>query len=108
MALEAAAAGTPLVTSNVGGLGEAVINGKTGVSCPPRNVGALASAVRKVLDDPGAAQQRALAARERLNSEFNWRTVADETSEIYLAAKRGERLPHARQPIVERPLPDRG
>ena len=108
VALEAAAAGAPLVTSNVGGLGEAVINGKTGVSCAPRNVGALASAVRKVLDDPDAAQQRALAARERLNSEFNWRTVAEETAEIYLAAKRGERLPHARLPIVERPLPDRG
>jgi glycogen(starch) synthase len=108
VALEAAAAGTPLVTSNVGGLGEAVINGRTGVSCPPRNVGALASAVRKVLDDPATAQQRALAARERLNSEFNWRTVAEETSEIYLSAKRGERLPHARRPIVERPLPDRG
>ncbi len=37
-ALEAAAAGTPLVTSNIGGLGEAVINGQTGVSCPPRDV----------------------------------------------------------------------
>ena len=108
VALEAAAAGAPLVTSNVGGLGEAVINGKTGVSCPPRNVGALASAVRKVLDDPAAAQERALAARDRLNSEFSWRTVADETAEIYLAAKRGERLPHARRPIIERPLPDRG
>lgn len=31
-ALEAAAAGAPLVTSNVGGLGEAVIDGETG--CP--------------------------------------------------------------------------
>jgi glycogen(starch) synthase len=108
VALEAAAAGTPLVTSNVGGLGEAVINGKTGVSFPPRNIGALASAVRKVLDDPAAAQQRAVTARERLNSDFSWQTVAAETSDVYLAAKRGERLPHARRPIVERPLPDRG
>ena len=108
VALEAAAAGTPLVTSNVGGLGEAVINGKTGVSCPPRNVGALASAVRKVLDDPAGAQQRALAARDRLNHDFSWQTVAAETADVYLAAKRGERLPHARRPIVERPLPDRG
>ena len=38
-ALEAAAAGAPLVTSNVGGLGEAVIDGETGVSFPPRDVG---------------------------------------------------------------------
>ncbi len=32
VALEAAATGIPLVTSNVGGLGEAVINGQTGMS----------------------------------------------------------------------------
>ena len=59
VALEAAAAGTPLVTSNVGGLGEAVINGQTGMSFPPRDIAALAAAVRTVLDDPHAAQQRA-------------------------------------------------
>ena len=59
VALEAAATGAPLVTSNVGGLGEAVINGETGVSFPPRDVAALAAAVRVVLDDPaGGATAR--------------------------------------------------
>ena len=108
VALEAAAAGAPLVTSNVGGLGEAVISGVTGVSCPPRDVAALADAVRTVLDDPAAAQQRALAARKRLTSEFSWPTVASDTAQVYLAAKRREREPHARRPVVERALPDRG
>ncbi|CAJ1506815.1 glycosyltransferase family 4 protein [[Mycobacterium] burgundiense] len=108
VALEAAAAGTPLVTSNVGGLGEAVIDGVTGVSCPPRDVAALAAAVRVVLDDPAAAQQRAEAARERLTADFSWATVAEETAQVYLAAKRGERQPQRRQVIVERPLPDYG
>jgi glycogen synthase len=108
VALEAAAAGTPLVTSDVGGLGEAVIDGATGVSCPPRNVVALASAVRSVLDDPATAQQRALAARERLTSDFSWPTVADHTAQVYLAAKRAERQPQPRRLIVERPLPDYG
>jgi glycogen(starch) synthase len=107
VALEAAAAGTPLVTSNIGGLGEAVINGQTGVSWPPRDVAALASAVRTVLDDPDAAQRRARAARERLTSDFDWRTVAKETAQVYLAAKRGERQPQPRLPIVEHALPDR-
>ncbi|MGB3353799.1 MAG: glycosyltransferase family 4 protein [Mycobacterium sp.] len=107
VALEAAAAGAPLVSSNAGGLGEAVIDGVTGVSCPPNDVGALAAAVRSVLDSPVAAQQRAEAARERLTSEFAWQTVAVETAQVYLAAKRAERRPHPRRPIVERPLPDR-
>jgi glycogen synthase len=107
VALEAAAAGTPLVTTNIGGLGEAVIHGQTGVSCPPRDVPALAAAVRSVLDDPAAAQRRARAARERLTSDFDWQTVAKETAQVYLAAKRGERQPRPRLPIVEHALPDR-
>jgi glycogen(starch) synthase len=106
-ALEAAAAGTPLVTSNIGGLGEAVINGETGVSCPPSDVTRLAKAVSAVLDDPAAAQRRARAARKRLTSDFDWHTVADETAQVYLAAKRRERQPLPRLPIVEHALPDR-
>ncbi len=108
VALEAAATGIPLVTSNVGGLGEAVINGVTGMSFPPRDIAKLAAAVRAVLDDPEAAQQMATAARDRLTSDFDWHCVADETAQVYLAAKRREREPHRRRTIVEHALPDRG
>ena len=106
-ALEAAAAGAPLVTSNVGGLGELVINGQTGMSFAPRDLAGLATAVRQVLDDPDKAQQRAIAARERLTSDFDWGTVATETAQVYLAAKRREREPLPRPIILERGLPDR-
>jgi glycogen(starch) synthase len=107
VALEAAATGIPLATSNVGGLGEAVIDGHTGVSFSPRDVAGIAAAVRTVLDDPDAAQRRAIAARERLNSDFEWHTIAGETAQVYLAAKRGEREPHRRRTIIEHALPDR-
>ena len=107
VALEAAATGAPLVTSTVGGLGEAVIDGETGVSFPPRDVAALAAAVRRVIDDPEAAQRRADAARQRLTSDFDWATVASETAQVYLAAKRRECEPHRRRMIVEHALPDR-
>ena len=107
VALEAAAAGTPLVTSTAGGLGEAVIDGVTGMSYPPGDVTALATAIRAVLDSPQAAQDRAAAARARLTSDFAWHTVAAETAQVYLAAKRAVRRPQSRRPIVERPLPGR-
>lgn len=107
VALEAAATGAPLVVANVGGLGEAVIDGETGLSFPPRDVAALATAVRNVLDDPAAAQRRAVAARDRLTSDFEWHTVAAETAQVYEAAKRREREPHRRRLIVEHALPDR-
>jgi glycogen(starch) synthase len=60
-----------------------------------------------VLDDADAAQARAVAARERLTSDFDWGTVARDTAQVYLAAKRREREPLARPVIVEHPLPDR-
>jgi glycogen(starch) synthase len=107
VALEAAAAGAPLVTSNVGGLGEAVINGETGMSFAPRDIAGIADAVRCVLDDPDAAQRRAVAARERLTSDFDWATIARETTQVYQTAKRREREPLRRPVIVERALPDR-
>ncbi|MCV7169793.1 glycosyltransferase family 4 protein [Mycobacterium manitobense] len=107
VALEAAATGTPLVTTNVGGLGEAVIDGETGMSCAPRDVAGLAAAVVAVLDDPQAAQRHAIAARDRLTSDFDWHTVAADTAQVYLAAKRGEREPHPRRPTVEHALPGR-
>ena len=57
--------------------------------------------MRTVLDDPAAAQRRAVAARQRLTSDFDWHTVAVETAQVYLAAKRREREPQPRRPIVE-------
>ena len=108
IALEAAAAGTPLVTSTAGGLGEAVVDGVTGLSFQPGDVAGLVSAVRELLDEPDAAQERARAARARLTDDFDWRQVAEETAQVYAGAKRRVRHPLARPTIPQRPLPDRG
>jgi glycogen(starch) synthase len=89
VALEAAAAGTPLVASTAGGLGEVVVDGVTGVSFPPGDVAALAGAVKRVLADPGAAAQRARAARARLGSDFDWTRIAAGTARVYAAACAG-------------------
>ncbi|KZF05587.1 MAG: glycosyltransferase family 4 protein [Rhodococcus sp. (in: high G+C Gram-positive bacteria)] len=107
IALEAAAAGTPLVASTAGGLGEAIVDGVTGLSFEAADVGGLANAVRRVLDNVDAAQDRAVAARERLTVDFDWKHVADATAQVYLAAKRKVRYPLARPVIVERALPER-
>ncbi|MBX7450285.1 glycosyltransferase family 4 protein [Mycolicibacterium sp. 3033] len=107
VALEAAAAGAPLVVSAAGGLGEVVGHGTTGHTFPPGDVAALAAAVRTVLDAPDAAQRTATAARERLTSDFAWSTVAAETVAVYVGAKRGERRPQPRRPVAELALPER-
>jgi glycogen(starch) synthase len=107
VALEAAATGAPLVTSTAGGLGEAVIDGRTGMSFPPRDIAALAAAVISVLDDPAAAQARAVAAHDRLRSDFDWHTVAAQTAAVYRAVHRRTRVPLARVAIPEKALAER-
>jgi glycogen(starch) synthase len=86
VALEAAAAGTPLVASTAGGLGEVVVDGRTGLSFAPGDVTGLAEAVRAVLADPVAARRRARAARARLATDFDWSRIAAATAEVYAAA----------------------
>jgi glycogen(starch) synthase len=89
VALEAAAAGAPLVASTAGGLGEVVEDGATGVSFPPGDVAALARAVGVVLADPRAAARRARAARARLGVDFDWTHIAVGTAVVYAVARAG-------------------
>jgi glycogen(starch) synthase len=89
VALEAAAAGAPLVASTAGGLGEVVVDGVTGVSFSPGDTDGIATAVRGVLDDPTAAAARAKTARSRLRTEFDWSTIAEATVAAYRQATVG-------------------
>ncbi|MET0135913.1 MAG: glycosyltransferase family 4 protein [Kibdelosporangium sp.] len=91
VALEAAAAGAPLVASTAGGLGEVVVDGETGLSFSPGDVDGLASAVRAVLDDPTAARRRARAAKARLSSDFDWAHIAAATVQVYRRARVADR-----------------
>jgi len=89
VALEAAAAGTPLVASTAGGLGEVVRDGDTGLSFAPGDVDGLGAAVRSVLADRPAAVRRARAAKARLATDFDWTKIAAGTVEVYRAASVG-------------------
>jgi len=99
VALEAAAAGSPLVASTAGGLGEVVVDGETGVSFAPGDVRGLAAAVGRVLADPRAAARRARAARDRLAVDFCWTRIAEETAAVYATATRRERVELGRPKI---------
>jgi glycogen synthase len=100
VALEAAAAGAPLVSSTTGGLGDVVVDGETGLSFAPGDVDGLASCVRAVLDDPAAAERRARRAKARLSVDFNWTKIASATVEAYRQAVRREHPPLGRPKIA--------
>ncbi|GAA1336527.1 glycosyltransferase family 4 protein [Saccharothrix algeriensis] len=100
VALEAAAAGAPLVASTAGGLGEVVVDGVTGLSFAPGDVEALSSAVRSVLDDRPSAARRARAAKARLATDFDWSGIAAGTADLYRRATRRDHAPLGRPKIA--------
>ncbi len=64
VALEALAAGTPLVATGVRGIRELVTDGRSALLVPPGDPRALAVALRRVLDDQALAARLAVGGRE--------------------------------------------
>jgi glycosyltransferase involved in cell wall biosynthesis len=79
---EAAAAGTPVVATRVGGTEEILRDGVEAVIVPPGDIGALEQAVGALLREPERAQRLAAAAAERIRS-FDMEAMAAAHVELY-------------------------
>ena len=79
--LEAMAAGKPVIATNVGGNREAVEDGRNGLIIPPRDVEALAGAIKKLLDP----ELRREMGRESLarSTYFDVQRWVDESIQLY-------------------------
>ena len=89
--LEAAACGTAVVASAVGGIPEVVDDGRTGLLVPydeddPVGFAAgLAARTGELLADPRRAAAMGAAGRERVLAEFGWAAIAQQTMAVYEA-----------------------
>jgi glycosyltransferase involved in cell wall biosynthesis len=85
-AIEAMACEVPLVATTGGAIPEVVgDDGATGMLVPPGDVEALASGLRRVLDDPEAARAMAIRGRARTLARFTWAATAAATADHYRA-----------------------
>jgi glycogen(starch) synthase len=89
VALEVAAARTPLVVAETGGLVDLVSSGVAAASFPARDSAALASAVSGVLGDPAAAKRATVRAARVIRRDYTWRAVAGHTADVYRRAPAG-------------------
>jgi glycosyltransferase involved in cell wall biosynthesis len=82
--LEAAAAGLPIVATEVGGNREVVVDGESGFLVPPRDEAALAAAMIR-LDQLSDADRRSMGQRgqEHIRRHYGLARVADRWEEIY-------------------------
>jgi glycogen(starch) synthase len=83
VALEAMAAGTPVVATATGGLRDVVTDGVTGRLVPPGSPDALADAIDALLADPTARRVVADQAAQQVRKRFDWAVVAAATRRVY-------------------------
>ena len=82
-ALEAMQRGRPIVATSVGGVPEAVMDGRTGLLVPPEDSQALASALLSLLDHPHTAKDMGEAGRLRQQAFFNLDNTARSYAALY-------------------------
>ena len=88
-AVEAGAAGLPVVVSAVGGLEDLVDDGVTGFAVPPDDANQLALALQRFVDEPALRARMGAAARQRAEREFDARRNADRLVRLALSCLDG-------------------
>jgi len=82
--LEAMACGKPVVNTRLlSGVPFVSLDGVTGTTVTPADAGELASAINRLLDDPGLREKYGAAAAQRARTEFSIETMVDRTLQLY-------------------------
>ena len=81
----------PVVATDVGSLPEIVDDGETGYIVPPRDPEALATAIVRLLRDPGACRRMGEQGYVKLKTDMAWPTIVRSLLAVYgeLASTRG-------------------
>ncbi|MEL6892778.1 MAG: glycosyltransferase family 4 protein [Actinomycetota bacterium] len=88
VALEALAAGAPLIVARTGGLAELVSGTRAALTFEPGNPDDLAHCVELVLTDPHLRDELTANARHLVEHEYAWSSIAETTVGSYRRANR--------------------
>lgn len=83
VAVEAMACGCPVITSDADGFTEVVVDGKTGIIVPKRDIKATSAAIQKFIDNPDLRDTMGKAGRKRVISLYDWNNNVDKMVDIY-------------------------
>lgn len=81
--LEAMAAGLPTVATDVGGVGEMIVDQVSGLLVAPRAPDALAAALNELVGNPARCKSMGAAARTRLDQHFAQDGMVAATDRLY-------------------------
>jgi glycosyltransferase involved in cell wall biosynthesis len=80
--MEAMATGLPVVSTNIGGIPEMVIENETGFLVQPSDVAALADAIETVINDRSSAARLGKSGYERAQNLFSTEKNVRELCEV--------------------------
>jgi phosphatidylinositol alpha-1,6-mannosyltransferase len=83
--LEANLFGKPVIAGRVGGVEDAVIDGRTGILVDPYSVADISLAIIKLLSDSDLRRRLGEHGRKRAHEEFAWETVARRLETLMLS-----------------------
>lgn len=89
--IEAAACGRPIITCNVPGCREVVRPGFSGLLVPPRNVPALAEAMKRLIQNPDERKSMGAFGRKIAEDEFSKEMILSQTLAVYDGIRSGQR-----------------
>ena len=81
--IEAMELGLPIVASNVGGIPDVVVDGKSGILVPEKDPVALADAFKRLEADATLIQKLLAGARKRIEECFTWDGIIERQMEVY-------------------------
>ena len=73
----------PVIASDSGGIPDIVQDGRTGLLVPPGDDAALASAIRRFIDEPGLRDRLAAEGRRHVSLHFSWEAIIAELVDLY-------------------------
>jgi glycosyltransferase involved in cell wall biosynthesis len=85
--VEAAAAGLAVVATPQGVAGDIIGSEREGILVPPRDAAALASALERALNEPGARSACAAALQRKVLDAFGWERIIDQAEAELLATQ---------------------
>jgi glycosyltransferase involved in cell wall biosynthesis len=86
--MQAMACALPVVTTNIGAIGEIVTDGETGLFATPRDVASVASTLRRALDDAPLRERLSAAALKQAQTRFGEARMLDAMEAIFSKAAR--------------------
>lgn len=90
VALEAMAAGTPVIVSDVGGMSEIIEHGVDGLKVYPGDPHSLAVQITSCLKDEQWANELKQKAVEKINQYYHWQSIAEQTAGVYFNIIKGK------------------